>query len=86
MRCDGDAAMNGQLCLNMRRKQTPAKRVFYFGCSVVSYSASVSPIVAACPAAGQWPTLPTGGVTLPTFPPQSPLTFVVDCGVTATGQ
>lgn len=55
-------------------------------CSVASCTASTTPIAAACPAPAQLPNLLTGGVSLPTFPPQSTVTFVVSCGVTATGQ
>lgn len=55
-------------------------------CSVASCTASVALIAAVCPVDGQWPNLLTGGVTLPAFPPQSTITFVLTCGVTATGQ
>ncbi len=39
-----------------------------------------------CPAAGLWPNLQTGGLTLSSFPSGATLSFVLSCGVTATGQ
>ena len=56
-------------------------------CTVLSCSASGAPIPAACPAAGLWPALLTpAGVAIPTLPALSTISFVVRCGVTATGQ
>ena len=39
-----------------------------------------------CPASALWPNLQTGGLTLPSFASGATLTFVLNCGVTATGQ
>ena len=39
-----------------------------------------------CPVAGLWPNLQTGGLTLSSFPSGATLSFVLSCGVTATGQ
>lgn len=55
-------------------------------CSVQSCTASSAPIAATCPVSGQWPNLLTGGVGIPGFPAKSTVTFVLACGVTATGQ
>jgi uncharacterized repeat protein (TIGR01451 family) len=55
-------------------------------CSVLSCAASLTPIAGSCPLSAQWPDLLTGGgLTLPTFPAKSTLTFVVQCQVIATG-
>ena len=39
-----------------------------------------------CPASGLWPNLQTGGLTLSSFASGATLSFVLNCGVTATGQ
>ena len=39
-----------------------------------------------CPASGLWPNLQTGGLTLSSFASGATLSFVLSCGVTATGQ
>lgn len=55
------------------------------GCAVLSCAGAGSPTAAACPATPADLLLP-GGTTLPSFPANSTLTFLVQCGVSATGQ
>ena len=56
-------------------------------CTVTSCTPSSLPIAAVCPLAAQWPNLLTaGGLQLNAFPAKSTISFVVSCGVTATGQ
>jgi uncharacterized repeat protein (TIGR01451 family) len=56
-------------------------------CAVQSCIPSTAPLVAACPAAAQWPNLLLpGGVAIPALPALANVTFVVACNVTATGQ
>ena len=52
-------------------------------CTVTNCTASGTGV---CPAAGLWPNLQTGGLTLSSFPSGATLSFVLSCGVTATGQ
>lgn len=54
------------------------------GCTVVSCTGAGTPTAATCPATPANLLLP-GGATLPSFPANSTLTFLVQCGVTATG-
>ena len=52
-------------------------------CSVANCTASGTGV---CPAAGQWPNLLSGGLTLTSFASGATVNFVVSCNVTATGQ
>jgi uncharacterized repeat protein (TIGR01451 family) len=55
-------------------------------CSVTACTASGGSPAATCPAAGNWPNLFAGaGLALPNFPSSSSISFVVSCGVSATG-
>jgi uncharacterized repeat protein (TIGR01451 family) len=64
-------------------KDTPSAGLV---CTVQSCTASSTPIPAVCPAAAQWPNLLSpAGVTLPTLPALGSISFVLACGVTATG-
>jgi uncharacterized repeat protein (TIGR01451 family) len=55
------------------------------GCTVLSCTGAGSPTPATCPATPA-DLLLAGGTTLPSFPANSTLTFLVQCGVSATGQ
>ncbi len=56
-------------------------------CTVLSCTATSSPVAAACPAPALWPNLLSpAGVALPSLPALSSVSFVVLCDVTATGQ
>ena len=52
-------------------------------CTVTACSFSGTGV---CPAAGQWPNLLGGGLALGSFASGATVSFVVSCGVTATGQ
>lgn len=52
-------------------------------CTVTACSSSGTGV---CPAAGQWPNLLGGGLALDSFASGATVSFVLSCGVTATGQ
>jgi uncharacterized repeat protein (TIGR01451 family) len=62
-----------------------ASSVGLSNCSVLSCNAAGLPIAATCPPSPANLLTPTG-TTIPTFPPNSSVTLLVRCGVTATGQ
>lgn len=65
-------------------KDTPGAGL---ACTVLSCTASSTPIAAVCPAAAQWPNLLSpAGLALPTLPALGSVSFVLACDVTATGQ
>lgn len=71
----GPAAANGAIVLD-----TPTSGL---SCTVPSCTATGTGV---CPGAGPYPSLLSGGLTLTSFASGATLSFVVNCGVTATGQ
>ena len=74
----GATAADGALA-----KDTPSAGL---SCVVLSCTPTTTPIAAVCPAPAQWPNLfSPGGVAIPGLPALSAVSFVVRCGVTASG-